>query len=73
MGLRPQFKGGIMKLENLQSIKESSISAFARAHGQSRQVIAARIKHGWMVGNLNGVPVMYNPNQIQQVVEGWQE
>ena len=35
--------------------------------GKSRQLIGHKVKQGYLVGNLDGVMVMYNPTEIIEV------
>ena len=35
--------------------------------GISRQLIGHKIKKGYLVGNLDGVYVMYNPSEIREI------
>jgi len=35
--------------------------------GISRQLIGHKVKQGYLVGNLDGVCVMYNPTEIREV------
>lgn len=35
--------------------------------GTSRQLVAHKIKHGYLVGNLDGVLVMYSPIGILEI------
>ena len=35
--------------------------------GISRQLVGHKVKQGYLVGNLDGVMVMYNPSEIREI------
>jgi len=54
------------KLKKLEDIENRA--KFAKANGCTRQTLNKRISSGWAIDVLNGKEVMYNPNNVFEIV-----